>query len=131
MGTVIHKLLLIFLLLCFQTQTLAAVVLSCAHGGSGADVVADACHQPVAAAAEKSDSDTPEAPCFDCHECQLGCAFGVAALSYGHCVAFAPGPCGRGWPPSFPGMSGGVYGGLATSQRLAPKPSRGSESMSD
>ena len=90
MGTATHKLLLIFLLLCFQAQTLAAVVLSCAHGGAGADVVADACHQPAAAAAAKSDSDTPEAPCFDCHKCQLGCAFGIAALSFGRSVAVAP-----------------------------------------
>ena len=89
MGTVTHKLLLIFLLLCFQTQTLAAVVLSCAHGGVAADVTVDACHQPAAAAAQESDSDTPKAPCFDCYKCQLGCAFGVATLPFGRSAVTA------------------------------------------
>lgn len=85
MGFVTRKLLLILLLLCFQTQTLAALALPCAHGG-GADTAADACHQPSAA----GKSDAPDSPCFDCHKCQLGCAFGVAALPFGRSVVPVP-----------------------------------------
>ncbi len=82
MGTTTHKLLLIFLLLCFQTQTLAAMVLSCARGDSSSDLVAESCHQPAAATGEKSDSAPPEKSCYDCHKCQLGCAFGVSAIPF-------------------------------------------------
>ena len=86
MGSKTRKLLLMLLLLCFQTQTLAAVVLPCIHG-SGEDAVADLCHQPAVTAQEIENSNNEESPYFDCHKCQLGCTFGTAALPFGRFVA--------------------------------------------
>ncbi len=90
MGIVTHKLLLIFLLLCFQTQTLAAMVLSCTSGDSSSDLVAESCHHPTAATGEKSDSAPPEKSCYHCQNCQLGCAFGVSAIPFARDPGMVP-----------------------------------------
>ena len=89
MGFNTRKLLMMLLLLCFQTQTLAAVVLPCIHGNSEA-AVADLCHQSAGAAQEIENSDSGAPPCFDCHKCQLGCAFGTAVLPFDRSAAPVP-----------------------------------------
>ena len=89
MGPKTRRLLMMLLLLCFQTQTLAAMVLPCVHD-SDENAVADLCHQPAGAAQDTENSNNGESPCFDCQKCQLGCAFGTTALPFDRSVAPVP-----------------------------------------
>ena len=81
MAIAIRKLLLMLLVICFQTQAVATMALSCAHSGPGPEVAAPAvCHQPSGSMADTSDTKSPERAWIDCQSCHLGCTCGGFAF---------------------------------------------------
>ena len=94
MAIPIRKLLLMFLVVCLQTQAVATVALSCAHSKPEAGAMsAEGCHQRSGSLTSMNDTDWSERIRLDCESCQLGCV--CSGLAF-----FVPNALGIGAAPN-------------------------------